>query len=64
MSNSRSGSRRGLDIVTLVSFVSSIIALIISLITGLYNLVGYFEKPELTLLPPEQLTLYASYAGD
>jgi hypothetical protein len=37
---------------------------LISVTTALYNLIGYFQRPNLFLLAPEQVTFYASYADD
>lgn len=63
MNNENSNSAGKASLVAVVGLASSLVALVVSLATGMYNLIGYFEKPELMLLPPEQVTLYASYAG-
>jgi len=52
---------RGLSAISLLSSVS---ALLISIATALYNLIGYFERPTLVLLAPEQVTFYQSSPSD
>lgn len=39
--------------------VSTGVALFLSVVSIVYNVLGYFQKPSLHLLPPEQITLYA-----
>jgi hypothetical protein len=63
MNNKNSNSSGQASVTAIVGLAASIVALLISVVTAGYNLVGYFQKPELTLLPPEQVTLYANYAG-
>jgi hypothetical protein len=63
MTNGTSKSSAQASVPVVVGLAASIVALLLSIATAAYNVVGYFQKPELTLLPPEQVTLYANYAG-
>lgn len=64
MSNPNSEPPRKASAVALMGFVSSLLALFLSLNTCVYNIGGYVVKPELTFIPPEQMTLYASGPKD
>jgi len=63
MNNGHSGSSGQASVTAIVGLAASIVALLVSVVTAGYNLVGYFQKPELTLLPPEQVTLHINYSG-
>jgi hypothetical protein len=60
MNNGNSGSSGKPSVVAIIGFASSLVALVLSLNTCVYNIVGYVEKPELIFIPPEQITLYAA----
>jgi hypothetical protein len=64
MNNGDSDSPRKASVVAVIGFASSLLALFLSLNTCAYNIVGYVAKPELTFIPPEQITLYATGPKD